>query len=105
MLAGLIYVKKKNHWKRKYFVIYNDSFEYWKSNKNTKYGRKRIKEKYIKFGYNFDLSCLRKIIYKNKIAWTFKVYKNDKISCSFFSYNKKINDVFNKMKNGIYLLN
>jgi len=105
MLAGFIYVKKNWHWKKKYFVICNTSFEYWKSYKETKNERKRVKEKYFDFDCNLDLSCLRKIIYKNKVAWIFKVYKNDKLLRSFLSYNQKINDVYEKMKNGIYLLN
>lgn len=105
MLAGFIYVKKNWRWKRKYFVICNTSFEYWKSNKDTRNGRKRVKEKYFDFDRNLDISCLRKIIYKNKIAWIFKVYKNDKLLRSFLSFNQKINDVYKKMKNGIYLLN
>ena len=105
MLAGFIYVKKNWIWKRKYFVICNSSFEYWKCNKDTKNGRKRVKEKYFDFDNNLDLSCIRKIIYKNKIAWIFKVYKNDKLLRSFLSFNQKINDVYEKMKNGIYLLN
>jgi|TARA_Y100000389_G_C17419336_1_gene495725 hypothetical protein len=105
MLAGFIYVKKNWSWKKKYFVICNNSFEYWKSNKNTKQGRKRVKEKYFEFDNHLDLSCLKRVIYNNKIAWVFKIYKNDKLMRSFLSYNQKVNDVYNKMKNGIYLLN
>ena len=102
MLAGFIYVKKKWSWKKKYFVICNNSFEYWKSNKNTKQGTKRVKEKYFEFDNHLDLSCLKRVIYNNKLAWIFKIYKNDKLMCSFLSYNQKVNDVYNKMKNGIY---
>ena len=105
MLAGFIYVKKNWYWKKKYFVICNNSFEYWKSNKNTKQGTKRVKEKYFEFDNHLDLSCLKRVIYNNKLAWIFKVYKNDKLMRSFLSYNQKVNDVYNKMKNGIYLLN
>jgi hypothetical protein len=105
MLAGFIYIKKKWEWKKKYFVLCDNTFQFWKSNKETKKGRQRVKERYFDLCFNLELSCLKRMIYKNKIAWSFKIYKNDKLMLSFLSYNQKIQDVYSKMKNGIYLLN
>ena len=104
LIAGLIYVKKKYKWKKKYFVLGNDFFDYWKSNKVTKKGRKRIKEKNIKLNYKYELSCLKCIIHKNRKALSFTLYKNDNFLISLLSYNKKIYDVYEKMRKKIYFL-
>ena len=104
LLAGLIYVKKKYTWKKKYFVVGDKSFDYWKSNKYIKNRRVRIKQKSFELNYKLELSCLKKIIHNDKIAWSFNVYKNDNFYLSLMSYNEKINDVYQKMKNTIYFL-
>ena len=104
LFAGLIYVKKKYKWKKKYFVLGNNFFDYWKSNKVTKKGRKRIKENNIELNYKCELSCLKCIIHEDKRAWSFTIYKNDNFLISLLSYNKKINDVYEKMRKRIYFL-
>ena len=100
MIVGYIYIKKygKKIWKKKYFVLNNNIFEYWKSNKYTKNGRVRVKEKSFEINFKLELSCLKKIIHNNKIAWSFNIYKNNNFYLSFMSYNQK------KMKNTIYFL-
>ena len=104
LLAGLIYVKKKYTWKKKYFVVGDKSFDYWKSNKYIKNRRVRIKHKSFELNYKLELSCLKKIIHNDNVAWSFNVYKNDNFYLSLMSYNEKINDVYQKMKNAIYFL-
>jgi len=105
MLVGYIYIKKygKNIWKKKYFVLNNNIFEYWKSNKKSTHGVIRIKEVMFSLNSNFELSCLKKIIYKNRIAWSFNIYKNNKLMCSFLSYNQRIGDIHKIMKKKIYI--
>jgi len=105
ILVGFIYIKKygKKIWKKKYFVLSNNIFEYWKSNKKTNDGVVRIKEVIFSLNSAFELSCLKKIIYKNKIAWSFNIYKNDKLMCSFLSHNQRINDIHEIMKKKIYI--
>tara|TARA_B100001142_G_C14175089_1_gene593855 strand:+ start:76 stop:489 length:414 start_codon:yes stop_codon:yes gene_type:complete len=102
LFAGLIYVKKRNIWKKKYFVLGDNFFDYWKSNKVTNKGRKRIKEKNIKLTYKCELSCIKSIVYNDKIAWSFNIYKNDNFLISLLSYNQKINDMYEKMRKRIY---
>tara|TARA_X000000368_G_scaffold412641_1_gene399371 strand:- start:258 stop:689 length:432 start_codon:yes stop_codon:yes gene_type:complete len=104
LLAGLIYVKKKYIWKKKYFVVGDKYFDYWKSNKYIKNRRVRVKEKSFELNFKMELSCLKKITHNDKAAWSFNVYKNDNFYVSFMSYNEKINDVYQKMKNIIYFL-
>ena len=77
LLAGLIYVRKKTNWKKKYFVLGDKFFDYWKSNKVTKRGRIRVKEKNIKLTYKCELSCIKSIVYNDKVAWSFTIYKNE----------------------------
>jgi len=98
-VVGFIYIKKKkNIWKKKYFILNENLFEYWKSNKDTIYGRKRIKEKKFIIDYQMDLSCMKeKISDEGKQSWSFKLYKNDKLFLSFQSY-KQLKDVYEKMK-------
>ena len=104
LLAGLIYVRKTINWKKKYFVLGDNFFDYWKSNKITKKGRKRIKEKNIKLTYKCELSCIKSIVYNDKVAWSFTIYKNENFLISLLSYNQKINDVYDKMRKKIYFL-
>jgi len=105
MIVGYIYIKKygKKIWKKKYFVLNNNIFEYWKSNKKTNDGIVRIKEVMLYLNSTFELSCLKKMIYKNKIAWSFNIYKNNKLMCSFLSYNQRIGDIHKIMKKKIYI--
>ena len=103
MMAGVIYVKKKYKWKKKYFVLGDSFFDYWKSNKITKNGeRKRVKEKNIELTYKFELSCLKSIIHNGKVAWCFTIYKNENFLISLLSYNQKIYDMYEKMRRKIY---
>lgn len=104
LLAGLIYVRKKTNWKKKYFVLGDKFFDYWKSNKVTKRGRIRVKEKNIKLTYKCELSCIKSIVYNDKLAWSFTIYKNENFLISLLSYNQKINDVYDKMRKKIYFL-
>ena len=104
LLAGLIYVRKKTNWKKKYFVLGDKFFDYWKSNKVTKRGRIRVKEKNIKLTYKCELSCIKSIVYNDKVAWSFTIYKNENFLISLLSYNQKINDVYDKMRKKIYFL-
>ena len=105
LLAGIIFIKRNQGWKKKYFVVSSQSFEYWTSNKYTKNGRVRVKEKFFEFDYNIEISCLRKVIFKDKIAWSFHVYRKNKRLISCLSFNEKICDVHEKIKNAIYYLN
>ena len=61
IIVGFIYIKKygKKIWKKKYFVLGNNIFEYWKSNKKTNNGVVRIKEVIFSLNSAFDLSCLK----------------------------------------------
>lgn len=104
-IAGIIFIKRNQGWKKKFFVISDQVFEYWSSNKETKKGRKRVKEKFFEFDHNIELSCLKKKVFKNKLAWSFNVYKNNKRMISCLSFNQKMEDIHEKMKNSIYYLN
>ena len=70
----------------------------------TKRGRIRVKEKNIKLTYKCELSCIKSIVYNDKVAWSFTIYKNENFLISLLSYNQKINDVYDKMRKKIYFL-
>lgn len=104
MIAGMIYVRSCGIWKKKFFVLSDDTFEYWKSNKQTKNGRVRVKERYFHFDHKFELSCLRKSIRNNKLCWSFKLYRKDKLFLHVLSYNENMEKIYTKIKNRLYLL-
>tara|TARA_B100001093_G_C26800365_1_gene1003091 strand:+ start:600 stop:1022 length:423 start_codon:yes stop_codon:yes gene_type:complete len=104
MIAGMIYVRSCGIWKKKFFVLSDNTFEYWKSNKQTKNGRVRVKERYFDFDHKFELSCLNKTIHHNKLCWTFKLYRKDKLFLYVLSYNENMEKIYNKIKNRLYFI-
>ena len=104
MIAGLIYIRSCGIWKKKFFVLTDNTFEYWKSNKQTKNGRVRVKERFFEFDHKFELSCLNKTIHNDKLCWTFKLYRKDKLFLHVLSYNDNIKAIYNKIKNRLYFL-
>lgn len=104
LIVGFIYIKRKRKWKKKFFVQKKSYMEYWKSYKMKKNKRIRVKECYFHLEDTFELSCIKKIIYKNKVAWTFKLYKKDHLFLSFLSFNNNIHDIYNNFKDYLNIL-
>ena len=73
-------------------------------NHKMKNKRIRVKECYFHLEDTFELSCIKKIIYKNKVAWTFKLYKKDHLFLSFLSFNNNIHDIYNNFKDYLNIL-